>query len=123
MSLRPITTARAPLSTIPDRSSSSITPDGVHAVRHGRFCTSSPTFAGVNPSTSLAGSMASMTRVSASSPMADGSGDWTRMPSISCRALSAATASSTSVTGASAVTRISSARMPASPAVFILLRT
>ncbi len=51
---------------------------------------------GVKPSTSLAGSIASRTRVSASSPMPAGSGDCTRIPSMSSRPFSAATVASTS---------------------------
>ena len=42
---------------------------------------------------------------------------------MSSRAFKEATVASTSSTGASAATRISSARMPASPAVLSLLRT
>ena len=46
MSLRPMTTARAPAIGMLDRSSSSITPDGVHATSAARFCTRRPTLTG-----------------------------------------------------------------------------
>ena len=53
---RPSTSA-----TMPSRSSSSITPDGVHATRVARCCTIRPTFTGLKPSTSFSGAMASNT--------------------------------------------------------------
>ena len=72
MSLRPMTTARAPAIAMSDRSSSSMTPDGVQAASVARFCTSRPTLIGWKPSTSLSGSIASNTRRSASAPIAAG---------------------------------------------------
>ena len=81
MSLRPITTARVPAMAIADRSSSSMTPEGVQATSAERPCTSRPTLVGCRPSTSFAGSIASNTRRSASGPISFGSGDCTRMPS------------------------------------------
>ena len=64
-------------------------PAGVQATRPSRFCTRRPTFSAVKPSTSLAGSMVSKTRRAASLPIAAGSGDCTRMPSIASSAFSA----------------------------------
>ena len=70
ISLRPMTTACCPAIAMPERSSISITPDGVHGFRCARPCTSLPTFTGWKPSTSLSGSMASNTRCAASRPIA-----------------------------------------------------
>ena len=81
MSLRPMTTARAPAIAMPDRSSSSITPDGVHGDERRAVLHQPADVDGMKPSTSLSGSMASNTRRSASAPIAAGSGDCTRMPS------------------------------------------
>ena len=47
-----------------------------------RFCTRRPTFSGVTPSTSFAGSIASNTCCMAAGPSASGSGACTRMPSV-----------------------------------------
>jgi hypothetical protein len=49
MSLRPITTAWAPAMGMPDRTSSSMTPDGVHGARRARFCESRPALTGREP--------------------------------------------------------------------------
>ncbi len=123
MSLRPITTARRPATTMPSRFSSSITPSGVQATSTARFCASRPTFCGWKPSTSLAGETASNTRCSAPRPMPAGSGDCTRMPSTVSSPFSRSTSASTSASGALASTRNRSAWQPASAAVRSLFRT
>ena len=81
MSERPITTACLPSIGIFARTSSSMTPAGVHGANPSRFCTTRPAEIGLKPSTSLAGSIASNTCCSASLPSDFGSGDCTRMPS------------------------------------------
>ena len=81
MSLRPMTTAWRPAIGISSRSSSSMTPDGVHATSVGALLDEQADVHGVKPSTSFAGAIASNTRCSASSPIAFGSGDCTRIPS------------------------------------------
>ena len=123
MSLRPMTTARRPSMGMPDRSSSSTTPDGVPGAKAGRFCVSRPTLTGLNPSTSLAGSMASNTCCSASAPMPSGSGDCTSTPSTSADALNRATIARTSSNAAVAGRRRRSARMPSASQARTLLRT
>ena len=123
MSLRPITTARAPEISTPSRSSRSMMPEGVHGASAGRFCTRRPTLAGLNPSTSLPGAMASNTCCSASAPMPSGSGDWTRMPSWAGLALNSATMASASSRAALSGRRRRSLSMPSSALLFILLRT
>ena len=57
---RPTTTASAPSSATSWRRSISITPAGVHGRRPGRPLASSPAEIGVRPSTSLAGSISSV---------------------------------------------------------------
>src|SRR5579883_2768997 len=91
MSLLPITTARAPFISMPLRRRISIIPAGVQGTKPGRPWTRLPTLTGWNPSTSLRGSMASSTALEST---CGGSGSWTRMPSISSRALSSCTSSS-----------------------------
>ena len=85
-----------PRSRCRSRSSISITPDGVHGASSARPCTRRPTFTGLKPSTSLAGSIASNTCCAAPFPIAAGSGDWTRMPSCRSLALSRRTSASSS---------------------------
>ncbi len=118
MSLRPITTARAPAMAMFDRSSSSITPDGVQAVSVARFWTSNPTLIGWNPSTSLSGRTTSNTRRSASAPIASGRGDCTRIPSCTSLRFRRSTTASRSSSDASAGSRSASARSPVSAADF-----
>ncbi len=112
ISLRPMTTACRPAIGICSRTSSSITPDGVHATSAGRFCTINPTLIGVNPSTSFAGAMVSNTRWAASAPIAFGNGDWTRMPSCTGLSFSRSTSASVSASVAFAGSRCRSARKP-----------
>ena len=123
MSLRPITTARAPAIGIRARSSSSITPHGVHGASAGRFCDRRPTLTGLNPSTSLVGAMASKTRCSASSPIPAGSGDCTRIPSCAALSLNSDTTASASASDAAAGSRRRSLSIPSCPLHRILLRT
>ena len=61
-SLRPITTARLPSSSIPYSSSMTITPSGVAGTCSGLPRKSRPELSGWSPSTSLSGSIAAMTR-------------------------------------------------------------
>ena len=119
----PMTTARVPAISMFDRSSISMMPEGVQATSDARPCTSRPTFVGWKPSTSFAGSIASKTRRSASAPISFGSGDCTRMPSCTSLRFKRSTSRSRSSMLAVAGSRSRSARIPDSPADFILLPT
>ena len=68
-------------------------PSGVAGTSAGRPRYSWPAFAGWKPSTSFAGSTASMTRLSS---RCAGSGSWTRIPSTASSAFSSATSSRSS---------------------------
>src|SRR5262245_51632571 len=118
MSLRPMTTARAPAMGMFYRSSSSMMPEGVAGATAARFWTSRPTLTGWNPSTSLSGRIASKTRRSAASPSAGGSGDWTRMASWTSLRFSRSTTASSWSSVVVAGSRSRSARTPTSPAAF-----
>ena len=86
---RPITTASAPLVSIPEISNNFMHPAGVQGTKPvGSSKTSFATFSGWKPSTSLRGSMARMT---VSSSMCFGGGDWTRMPCTAGSAFRSAT--------------------------------
>ena len=91
--LRPSTTTSAPTVAIPLRRRISTMPAGVHGFGPSSPATNRPTFTGWNPSTSLSGSMASMT---ARSIRGSGSGNCTRIPSTAASPFSDATAASTS---------------------------
>src|SRR6185437_1540390 len=93
MSLRPTTTASRPAISIWLRSSSSMIPAGVHGRGPGRCETRLPRFTGWNPSTSFSGATASSTLAVST---CFGKGSCTKIPSISSRALSAATCASIS---------------------------
>ena len=118
--LRPITTTDAPASATPARRRSSTTPAGVHGTNAGRPSTMRPTFVGWKPSTSLAGSTASIT---SRSMEASGSGSCTRMPSTASSAFKARTAARTSALPADAGRWISREWMPAAAQAFSLAVT
>src|SRR5437879_3802107 len=87
----PTTVARSPRNAMPYSLARRMTPKGVQGRRRGRFCASNPVLRGWNPSTSLAGSIESMTRL-VSTPL--GSGSCTRIPSTRSSRLSLLTRSS-----------------------------
>ena len=113
MLLRPTTTASFPAMEMPERTSSSMQPAGVHGMNCGvrPFITSWPMFIGWNPSTSLFRLIRSSTACSFS-PF--GSGSCTRMPLTAGSALSARTKSSTSAWVAVAGSRWVMEPIPAS---------
>ncbi len=117
---RPTTTASAPERSPRWSRSISRQPSGVQGAM--AFCPVArrPTLAMVKPSTSLAGSMASMT---ASARIWAGSGSWTRMPCTAGSAFSRATSASRSASGVSAGSLCSKEAMPASRVCRPLLRT
>src|SRR5579872_133397 len=93
ISLRPTTTASCPEIGIWLRFRISITPAGVHGTRPGRWVERKPTFMGWNPSTSFPGSTARSTFFEST---CGGSGNCTRMPSISSRRLRSSISASNS---------------------------
>ncbi len=100
-----------------------MTPDGVQGASTARPCDNRPALIGVNPSTSLAGSMTSKTACDAPLPMPDGSGSCTRMPSKASSAFKRRTVSRTSASVAVSGRRNKSARQPMSEAAFSLFLT
>ena len=102
---------------MPERRRISTTPFGVQGTNDGSPSTMRPTFVGWKPSTSLAGSMASMT---SRSMEASGSGSCTRMPSMASSAFSARTAARISSRPARADKWISREWMPAAAQAFSL---
>ena len=117
---RPITTASLPERS-PSNSLASIRqPSGVQGTRPGKPEASRPALIGVSPSTSLSGSMLSITAFSSSPP---GSGNWTRMPSTAGSALSASTSAMRSACAVSAGSLCSKLAIPASSVALPLERT
>src|ERR671922_2228789 len=108
---RPTTTASAPSSATSCLRSSSITPCGVQGRSPGRPFASSPVAIGVSPSTSLAGSMIS---VSAPPSTWGGVGSWSRTPDTPGSSLSSRSSRSTSSCEASCGRRWSNPSMPTS---------
>ena len=119
MLLRPTTTASAPAMGMPERTSSSMQPFGVHGMNCGvrPFITSWPIFIGWKPSTSLFRLIRSSTACSFS-PL--GSGNCTRMPLTTGSALSSRTNVSTSACVAVAGSRCVIEPIPASSHAFPL---
>jgi hypothetical protein len=122
---RPTTTARLPRSSPSVSRSRIMQPLGVHGSRRSSGIppeaeNSRPTLSGWKPSTSLAGWIASSTRLASTWP---GSGSWTRMPWTSAAALSSAMTASSSVVVA--VSGSSSRRpfIPAASAMRVLVPT
>ena len=95
-------------------------PAGVHDTNVSLPTTSRPMLSGWKPSTSLSAWMASMT---ASSSRCAGSGNCTRMPWMSARALSSSTTLSSCSCVVSVAISIFSEKMPVSAHAFTLLRT
>ena len=114
---RPTTTASAPSSSTSWRRSSSITPDGVQGRSPGRPLASRPAEIGVRPSTSLAGSMYS---VSAPPSMCGGVGSWSRMPETRGSSPSSFSSRSTWACWVSSGSRWSKPSMPTSAEAFCL---
>ncbi len=112
---RPTTTASAPSSSTPYRSSSSMHPAGVHGRSPGRPFASSPAETGVSPSTSLPGSISHVRPLPS---MCAGVGSWSRIPDTRGSPLSSARSASTSSCGVSAASRWSKPCMPTSCVAF-----
>ena len=92
-------------------------PSGVHGRSPGRFFASRPAEIGVRPSTSFFGAISS---VSAGPSTCGGVGSWSRMPLTFGSALSPCSSALTSPWVASAPSRWSKPRMPASALAFCL---
>src|SRR3972149_4083850 len=95
-------------------------PRGVHGTKHLPPVSSRPAFTGWNPSTSLSGEIASITRDSLIWP---GRGSWTRIPWTAGSAFSSATRARRSFSGRVAGRSIWRESMPASWQAFPLFRT
>src|SRR5207302_6955575 len=116
----PTTVARIPRNAIPYSLARRMTPNGVQGRRRGRFCASNPVLTGWNPSTSLAGSIESMTRL-VSTPFP--SGNCTRIPSTRSSRLSLLTRSSSCASLVAAGRSCAKDSMPTSRDALRLLRT
>src|SRR5437016_6195192 len=116
----PTTVARIPRNAIPYSLARRMTPNGVQGRRRGRFCASNPVLTGWNPSTSLAGSIESMTRL-VSTPFP--SGNCTRIPSTRSSRLSLLTRSSNCASPVAAGRSCAKDSMPTSRDALRLLRT
>ncbi len=120
MLLRPSTTARRPTSGISLRLSNSMMPAGVQGTNPGKPVNNRPAFSGWNPSTSLRGSTASITRCSL---IPSGSGNCTRIPWTAGSVFSWWTFCSSSACDVEAARRSTREFIPALRAAFSLLRT
>ena len=115
-----MTTASSPARSLRTDLARITHPEGVQGASACAPDARRPTLIGWKPSTSLAGSIASITcRVS----MCLGSGSCTRMPCTSLRPLSSAISASRAASGVSAGSRCSNDSIPASVVAFDLVRT
>ncbi len=115
--LRPTTTASAPSSSTPARSSSHMIPAGVHGTEPGSPRIRRPRLIGEKPSTSLSGWMRFAI---ATSESWSGTGSCTSIPSTAGSALSSSMRASSSSWVVSAGSTTRRETMPASSAAFAL---